>query len=60
MFLGKQFGEGFGVFSATFFFARNGDDDALRLGLADTGAGVGFYGLYGGEDLLFGAFLRHL
>lgn len=59
MFLGEQFGEGFGMFSAAFFFAWNGDDNPLRLGLADTGAGVGFYSFYGGEGLLFCAFLRH-
>jgi hypothetical protein len=45
---------------ATFFFAWDGDDDPLRLGLADTCTGVGFYSLYGGEDLLFGTFLWHL
>jgi len=55
----KQVGEGFGVFLASFGFAGGIGDNALRFGLADTFAGVGFYGLDGGEGLLFGAFLRH-
>ena len=44
---------------AALFFARRVGDNALRLGLADALAGVRFDGVYGGEGLLFGAFLRH-
>jgi hypothetical protein len=54
-----QVGEGFGVLAGSAVFARRAGYNALRFGLADTFAGVGFYGLDGGEGLLFGAFLQH-
>jgi hypothetical protein len=55
----EEVGEGFGVLAGRAVFARRAGYNAFGFGLADTFAGVGFYGLDGGEGLLFGAFLRH-
>ena len=56
----EQLREGFGMLLAALFLAGRIGDDALRFGLADPLAGIGFDGLHGGEGPLFGAFLRHM
>jgi len=47
------------MFAASLCLAGSVGKNALGFGLADTGAGVGFDRLDGGEGPFFRAFLRH-